>query len=456
MRPFPLLFSAVAHLALGRSALADVAVTADCNAAEAGFTFKTAPLPANNDAATDARFTLADGVGDRNGGGLDVLHDGRVPSGDDQPANNFFFQADTDGGRIQVDLGRVVQVKQIGSYSWHAGARAPQVYALYAADGKAAGFKAEPKRGVDPTACGWTFIARVDTRPKDDDGGGQYGVAIADRGGVLGAFRYLLFDVSKTESRDAFGNTFFSEIDVVDANGPAPTSAIVPVKRILTAFDAESGKFRFTIDATDAPDLAGWSETVLKPVAQAWYPKLAALLSSDGYQAPSNITLRFKTDMGGTPASAGGAGVNLNADWFRRELKREALGSVVHELVHVVQNYGRAGRTNPKATAAPGWVVEGIADYVRWFIYEPQSHGAEITEHNLNGAKFDGSYRITGNFLDWVTRTYDTDFVRKLNAACREGRYAEPLWKAWTGKSVQELGDDWKKGHERRLKGGGR
>ena len=447
------LFSCALVSLVGSAAHAGVSVATGFSATGSNFTFTSVPLPANNDAATAVRFTLVDGVCDRNGGSLDVLHDGRVASGEDQPSKNFFFQSGTDGGRIQVDLGRTISVKQVNSYSWHSGARAPQVFALYAADGKGDGFKSEPKRGCDPTACGWTLIAHVNTRPKDDEGGGQHGVAIGADSGVIGVFRYLLFDISQTESRDPFGNTFFSEIDVIDANGPVPASGVVAAALIQNKFEAESGKYRFTIDATDAPDLADWAEKELKPVVQSWYPRLVALLASDGYQAPAEIVLRFRDDMGGTPASAGGASINLNAVWFRRELKREALGSVVHEMVHVVQNYGRARRTSPNASSTPGWLVEGIADYVRWFLYEPQTRGAEMTKRNIAGAKYDASYRVTGNFLDWATQTHDKELVRKLNAAAREGRYAESLWQEWTGKSVQELGDDWKKSHEQRLGG---
>ncbi len=451
MRLGSLWVSAAASVALGAAARAGVTVTTGFNALGANFTFTSVPVPADNDAATAARFTLVDGVGDRNGGGLDVLHDGRVPSGQDQPTKNFFFQAGTAGGRMQVDLGRVIEVKRIGSYSWHAGDRAPQVYTLYAAAGRAEGFKPEPMRGVDPIACGWELVARVDTRPKG--GGGQHGVALAAERGVIGAYRYLLFDISQTESRDPFGNTFYSEIDVIDANGPAATSGVVATRLIQTRFEAENGKYRFTIDATDAPDLADWAEKELKPVVQTWYPKLVALLSGDGYQAPAEIALRFRSDMGGTPASAAGAGVNLNAVWFRGELEREALGAVVHEMVHVVQSYGRAVRANPNAVTAPGWVVEGIADYVRWFLYEPQTHGAEISKRNFDKARYDASYRISANFLEWVARRYDRDLVRKLNTAAREGRYDEALWQTWTGKRVQELGDDWRQEQARRLGG---
>lgn len=227
-------------------------------------------------------------------------------------------------------------------------------------------------------------------------------------------------------------------------------AAVSYAEPILKSFDADGGKFHFTIDATGAPDLAAWSEKELQPVVVQWYPKIVAMLPSEGYQAPTKLTLTFRSDMGKTPASAAGAGVNLNATWFRSELQREARGAVVHELVHVVQNY-RGIRGNPNASQTPGWLVEGIADFVRWFRYEPQSKGAEITKGNFARANYNSSYRITGNFLNWLTETRDKDIVRKLNAAARQGKYSEQLWKDWTGKSVQELGEEWKRFHEQRL-----
>jgi hypothetical protein len=410
------------------------------------------PVPAANDAATAAQFALVDGARDPGGGDLAVLHDSRVPSDEDRPEDNFFFAAGTAGGRIRIDLGSVIAVQQVGSYSWHAGTRGPQVYKLYAADGAAAGFNTAPRQGTDPATCGWKLVASVDTRPKDskeDSGAGQHGVAITDSDGVLGQFRYLLFDIVATERDDPFGNTFYSEIDVLDANGPTP-QPIAIVERILKSFTTEDGKFHFTIDATAAPDLAEWAEKELKPVVQLWYPKIVEMLPSEGYQAPANVTLRFRNDMGGTPASAAGMNVNLNAPWFRGETKREGSGAVIHELVHVVQNYWwRGGNRSAKPT--PGWITEGIPDYIRWFLYEPQTKGAEITKGNLARASYDSSYRITGNFLNWVTQTYDKDIVRKLNAAAREGRYTEQIWKDLTGKTAQELGDEWKKFTQQRL-----
>src|SRR5258706_1548136 len=140
------------------------------------FRFKSVPSPSRGDAAKAAKFTIVDGERDENGGDLDKLHDGRLPGDEDQPAANFFFAQGADGGRIVVDLGAAIEVKQVNTYSWHSNTRGPQVYKLYASDGASAEFKSGPKKDTDPQSCGWRQVAKVDTRPIQGQGGGQYGV----------------------------------------------------------------------------------------------------------------------------------------------------------------------------------------------------------------------------------------------------------------------------------------
>jgi Peptidase of plants and bacteria len=416
------------------------------------FHFSHVPAPSQNDAATKAEFILVDGRKDRNGGDLDKLHDGKVPAEEDQPSENFFFNAGSEGGRLLIDLDRVIEVKQVNTYSWHPRERGPQFYKLYASDGRADNFSAQPKKRTDPLSCGWKFIANVDTRRAlpDAEPGGQYGVGVSNSEGPLGQYRYLLFDVSRTDDQDVFGHTFFSEIDVVDRSTP-PVAVAVPKAVPPRTVEAEGGKYRLSIDTSAAPDLTEWADQELVPVLREWYPKIVKLLPSPGFEAPTRVTIRFREGMGGTPAATGGSRISCNAGWFRRNLKGEAKGAVVHEMVHVVQQYGRARRNNRNATRTPGWLVEGIPDYIRWFLYEPETKGAEITRRNLARARYDGNYRITGNFLNWVTGKYDPEIVPKLNMAAREGRYQEDLWKEYTGKTVQELGAEWKGFHEKRL-----
>jgi hypothetical protein len=190
------------------------------------FQFQKVPAPSSDDAATHAIFTVLYGAHGGRAGNIDRIHDGKLPMWEDQPEMNFAFTKG-DGGRVQVDLEEAVDIAQVNSYSWHPGSRGPQVYRLYGGDEKAAGFNPTPGQGVDPVTCGWTQIASVDTRPKQGEFGGQYGVSILDPSGGLGRFRFLLLDISATENTHGFANTFYSEFDVVSRD--AKPSGAAPV-----------------------------------------------------------------------------------------------------------------------------------------------------------------------------------------------------------------------------------
>jgi hypothetical protein len=212
-----LVFAIAGLLTLTLTANAQVKVTIDHNTnatATSVFKFKNVPSPVKDDLAAKAKLLLLIGEIDPNGADLSALTDGALPTEEDQPAANFFFNAGTSGGRFRMDLGSVPEVAQVNTYSWHPNTRGPQVYILYASDGTDPRFNAEPRGNTDPTTCGWKLIATVDTRPKQGEGGGQYGVSITDASGSLGKYRYLLFDCVVTETDDDYGNTFYSEIDV--------------------------------------------------------------------------------------------------------------------------------------------------------------------------------------------------------------------------------------------------
>jgi hypothetical protein len=180
------------------------------------FKFKNVPSPAKDDAATNAKLTLIGGELDGGSAPLSALVDGRLPHEEDEPGSNVYFNAGSSGGRFRMDLGKPIDIAAVNSYSWHSNSRGPQLYKLYAAKGSEPGLNLDPKRGVDPASVGWKFIATVSTLPNKGEDGGQYGVSVTDSGGSLGTFRYLLFDCYVTELYDNFGNTFYSEIDVIE------------------------------------------------------------------------------------------------------------------------------------------------------------------------------------------------------------------------------------------------
>ena len=175
------------------------------------FKFKNIASPSKDDAGARAKLTLIDGDLDAGSADLTALIDGRLPRDEDEPAANVFFRAGSSGGRFRMDLGSTIEIARVNTYSWHPNSRGPQLYKLYAADGSDAKFNADPKRGVDPASCGWKLIALVSTLPDQGEDGGQYAASVTG----LGKHRYLLFDVYVTEFYDNWGNTFYSEIDVI-------------------------------------------------------------------------------------------------------------------------------------------------------------------------------------------------------------------------------------------------
>ncbi|HEX2473412.1 MAG TPA: basic secretory protein-like protein [Lacipirellulaceae bacterium] len=424
-----------------RADIEPVVDTKRADAATADFKFENVATPSPTDAANRAKFTILRGQRDTNGGELNRLHDGRLPSNEDEPDANFFFAAGSEGGRILVDLGEAIEIQKINTYSWHPNTRGPQVYKLYVADSADNDFNPDGRRTRrgDPTEAGWKLAAEVDTRPSEGEPGGQYAVSIADAaGGALGKHRYLLFDISRTESDDPFGNTFFSEIDIIDGKeypladaDEQSTESGEGTVDVLKVAD----KYEIAFDTSDLPEIKPWVDETLKPICAAWYPKIVELLPSENYSAPTRFTIIFEKDSRGV-AYANRGEIHCAGPWFMRNLEGEAAGAVVHEMVHIVQQYRRARGPNRN----PGWMVEGVADYIRWFLYEPEELRPRV---DPSRNKYTDSYRITGAFLNYLVEHKDPKLVEKFNAAMREGRYSEDLWKEFTGKTVDDLWADY-------------
>ena len=184
-------------------------------AATPGFKFTSVPPPFKPNAATQGKFSLLTGQRDGNSARLGRFQNGGLPDGPDAPNQNFFFSDGSIGGRILVDLEQPKDIQQINTYSWHVSDRGPQRYNLYAYADTAEDASPTAVGSDDPLKFGWLLLAKVDTRPKPGTPGGQYGVSISAPAGVIGHYRYLLFDCRRTESDDRWGNTFYSEIDVI-------------------------------------------------------------------------------------------------------------------------------------------------------------------------------------------------------------------------------------------------
>jgi Peptidase of plants and bacteria len=196
---------------------------------------------------------------------------------------------------------------------------------------------------------------------------------------------------------------------------------------------ADAGTVRVVVDVADVPELKEWADKAKALVVQ-WHPKIADMLKSDGFTPPSEVKLVFKKKARFI-AYTGGRTITISANWIKKN--PDDYGMVVHELTHVVQAY-------PPSKA--GWLVEGIADYVRFYKYEPQT---KLGPLDTRTASYRDGYRTTARFLAWVERTHDRALVNKLNRALRRGEYRDALFRDYTGKSLDDLWADFVKAQKK-------
>ncbi len=178
-------------------------------------------------------------------------------------------------------------------------------------------------------------------------------------------------------------------------------------------------------DISQAPDLAKWADIAEKQMESFW-PDTAAMLYSYGLITPNMVNVVYKTGPGVTGVAATGGGVmTVNSKWCRAH--PEDTGLTVHEMAHVVQCIN---------AAAPGWLVEGTADYIRWVKFEPEHFKARI---NVAKATYHDAYQTSATFLAWCVNHYDSQLITKFSDAARKGKYRNSLFKDYCGKDVDTL-----------------
>ena len=227
------------------------------------------------------------------------------------------------------------------------------------------------------------------------------------------------------------------ESGMVVLNGKPLEGAVISHKDIMKGgtlvFAGGSAKYDYVVDTSAAPELDQWMRTKMVPVARKWYSKLVEMFPSEGWEAAKTITFNFNAEEDTPPAYTCGDVVTFGRKWIAENPDDGGCG--IHEIFHVVQDDYPDEKTF--------WLQEGIADYVRWYLYEPESHGCDM-DLTSDEVHYDGAYRESANFLDFVERKYPGT-VRELNALCRQGKYdEEAYWKKRTGKGVKELETEWK------------
>jgi RNA polymerase sigma factor (sigma-70 family) len=240
----------------------------------------------------------------------------------------------------------------------------------------------------------------------------------------------------------------------------------------------------FIVNVAEAPEMKEWAERTARRCERA-YPMINESLKSDkAFKPVHQIWLTMKNLKDNyTAAVVRDDHIVGSVEYFRQH--PDDIGAIVFTTVNCVQNYGNRPKPSqlrqaladyvcvfkdePETLAPlhldrlpfagiftqsarllaylvehdgknPRWLVYGIADYIRYFKYEPGTLKPIDPEH----ARYDGNYQVTAAFLAFVTEKYDRDLVRKLNQIVREGEYREDVFQRLTGKTLQELNEEWR------------
>lgn len=231
-----------------------------------------------------------------------------------------------------------------------------------------------------------------------------------------------------------------AEVKLPDAGRRAKSIRIRPnreldhpiaIREIGIQGDADLAVFKypveFELDLADAPELKDWTESAAR-VCERQYAMINTELEEEGFHPPRRIRLRMRKMEG--VANAGGGRITAAVAYFKR--RPDDVGALVHETVHIVQSYRGRG--------APGWLVEGIADYIRFFKYEPD----KIGPINAEKAHYNSGYRTSAAFLNYAATKYDKELINKLNKLLRNGMYNPNVFKEFTGKTLEELDAEWR------------
>ncbi len=124
---------------------------------------------------------------------------------------------------------------------------------------------------------------------------------------------------------------------------------------------------------------------------------------------------------------------------------------VTHEGMHLVQGYGYG--------SGPVWLTEGIADFIR-YRYGVDNIGSkwklpELTEKQ-NEKKYENSYRVTARFFEWIDQKVKPGLIIEMDKELRNKTYTKDTWVKLSGKSIDELWDEYAKNPELQLKYSGK
>ncbi|MDD7885147.1 basic secretory protein-like protein [Flavivirga sp. 57AJ16] len=161
------------------------------------------------------------------------------------------------------------------------------------------------------------------------------------------------------------------------------------------------------------------------------YPKLRLTYNKN---APKKVKIKIDNAYEGVAYAHNGQ-ITISSKWMHKKPTDADL--ITHEGMHIIQGYpGNSG---------PGWLVEGIADYIRYIHGINNKLAGWSLPKFQNTQHYTNSYRVTARFLVWTSNNYNKNLVKLLDKQLRNKTYSVALWEAFTNKSLVDLWEEYSK-----------
>ncbi|QJB31960.1 secretory protein [Chitinophaga oryzae] len=209
----------------------------------------------------------------------------------------------------------------------------------------------------------------------------------------------------------------------LSGNKQVTAAATTPVGTVI--YTSNGYKLTFTNNAS------GFDDATRQKFVDMYFSIYPKLLNRFYTGATKQVTFVIDPNYNGV-AYTSGTTVTYSAAWMANH--PQDVDVLTHEVMHVVQAY--TGGT-------PGWLTEGIADYVRYKYGVNNGPAGWSLPAWSSSQSYTDAYRVTARFLVWLELHVRATIVDDLNTALRNKTYSGNTWNQLTGKSVDQLWTDY-------------
>lgn len=193
---------------------------------------------------------------------------------------------------------------------------------------------------------------------------------------------------------------------------------------------------------------SAFNPNIQKELIDAYFKVFPVLVSTFNEKTTHNVIFITDTAYKGV-AEASGNRILFSTTYMNAH--PTDIDIVTHEGMHLVQGYGYG--------SGPVWLTEGIADFIR-YKYGVDNIGSKwllpAFTAKQNEKKYENSYRITARFFEWIDQKVKPGLIIEIDKELRNHTYNKDTWVKLSGKTIDELWDEYAKNPELTLKYSGK